>query len=103
MSNQALNERHINKKLEFSRIQFNRSKLRNEDRMLNLILQRVYGVKKRMGAEFALEDTVVYLKKWKKSINKWQKLSKIKLTQLETIVQKEPSWKVGQKGKIDDN
>jgi len=103
MSNQALNERHINKKLEFSRIQFNRSKLRNEDRMLNLILQRVYGVKKRMGAEFALEDTVTYLKKWKKSINKWQKLSKIKLTQLETIVQKEPSWKVGQKGKIDDN
>mgnify|MGYP004452195591 FL=1 len=102
MSNQALNERHINKKLEFSRIQFNRSKLRNEDRMLNLILQRVYGVKKRMGAEFALEDTVTYLKKWKKSINKWQKLSKIKLTQLETIVQKEPSWKVGQKGKIDD-
>jgi len=103
MSNQALNERHINKKLEFSRIQFNRSKLRNEDRMLNLILQRVYGVKKRMGAEFALEDTMTYLKKWKKSINKWQKLSKIKLTQLETIVQKEPSWKVGQKGKIDDN
>jgi uncharacterized protein (UPF0276 family) len=102
MSNQALNERHINKKLEFSRIQFNRSKLRNEDRMLNLILQRVYGVKKRMGAEFALEDTVTYLKKWKKSINKWQKLSKIKLTQLETIVQKEPSWKVGQKGKIDE-
>jgi uncharacterized protein (UPF0276 family) len=102
MSNQALNERHINKKLEFSRIQFNRSKLRNEDRMLNLILQRVYVVKKRMGAEFALEDTVTYLKKWKKSINKWQKLSKIKLTQLETIVQKEPSWKVGQKGKIDE-
>jgi len=103
MINQALEKGHINKKVEFSRIQFNRSKLRNEDRMLNLILQRVYGVKKRMGAEFALEDTVTYLKKWKKSINKWQKLSKIKLTQLETIVQKEPSWKVGQKGKIDDN
>ena len=102
MINQALEKGHINKKVEFSRIQFNRSKLRNEDRMLNLILQRVYGVKKRMGAEFALEDTVTYLKKWKKSINKWQKLSKIKLTQLETIVQKEPSWKVGQKGKIDE-
>ncbi len=102
MSNQALEKGHINKKIEFSRIQFNRSKLRNEDRMLNLILQRVYGVKKRMGAEFALEDTVAYLKRWKKSINEWQKLSKIKLTQLETIVQKEPSWKVGQKGEIDE-
>jgi hypothetical protein len=102
MSNQVLEKGHINKKIEFSRIQFNRSKLRNEDRMLNLILQRVYGVKKRMGAEFALEDTVAYLKRWKKSINKWQKLSKIKLTQLETIVQKEPSWKVGQKGEIDE-
>jgi len=102
MSNQALKEEGINKKVEFSRIQFNRSKLRNEDRMLNLILQRVWLVKKRMGGEFALEDMVAYLKKWKKSINEWQKLSKIKLTQLETIVQKEPSWKVGQKGKIDE-
>ena len=102
MSNQALKEEGINKKIEFSRIQFNRSKLRNEDRMLNLILQRVHAVKKRMGGEFALEDTVAYLKKWKKSINEWQKLSKIKLTQLETIIQKEPSWKVGQKGKIDE-
>jgi hypothetical protein len=88
MINQALEKGHINKKVEFSRIQFNRSKLRNEDRMLNLILQRVYGVKKRMGAEFALEDTVAYLKRWKKSINEWQKLSKIKLTQLEPLPKK---------------
>ena len=81
-------QKFIEKSLQFSRIQFNLSKLRNEDRVLNLILQRVYVVKKRMGAEFALEDIVAYLKKWKTSIKDWRKTSKIKLTQLEPLPEK---------------
>ena len=93
MNNQVLQKKCTPQKgydagLEFSRIQFNLSKLRNEDRVLNLILQRVYGVKKRMGAEFALEDTVAYLKKWKTSIKDWRKTSKIRLTQLEPLPEK---------------
>ena len=88
MSNQvSQTERTPKKSLEFSRIQFNLSKLRNEDRVLNLILKRV-GFKKQMGAEVALEDTVTFLRKWKTSIKEWRKLSKIKLTQLEQLPEK---------------
>ena len=95
MTNQvSQTERTPKKSLEFSRIQFNLSKLRNEDRVLNLILKKVSWGKKQMGAEFALEDTVTYLRKWKTSIKEWRKLSKIKLTQLEQLPEK---------GEIDDN
>ena len=76
MSNQVSQTERTPKNLEFSRIQFNLSKLKNEDRVLNLILKRV-GFKKQMGAEVALEDTVTFLRKWKTSIKEWRKLSKI--------------------------
>ena len=39
--------------LECKKLQFNQSKLRSEERMLNLILQRAWGVKRRMGPELA--------------------------------------------------
>ena len=53
-------------RLECKKLQFNQSKLRSEERMLNLILQRAWGVKRRMGPEFAFEDMLSYLKKWRK-------------------------------------
>ena len=88
MNNQvSQTERTPKKSLEFSRIQFNLSKLRNEDRVRNLILKRV-GLKKQMGAEVALEDIVTFLRKWKTSIKEWRKTSKIRLTQLEPLPEK---------------
>ena len=94
MNNQvSQTEGRPKKSLEFSRIQFNLSKLRNEDRVLNLVLKKVYWGKKQGGAEFALEDTVAYLKKWKTSIKEWRKLSKTKFAQLEQL---------REKGKIDE-
>ena len=90
MNNQvSQTEGRPKKGLEFSRIQFNLSKLRNEDRVLNLVLKKVYWGKKQGGAEFALEDTVAYLKKWKTSIKEWRKLSKTKFTQLKQLHEKE--------------
>ena len=90
MNNQvSQTEGRPKKSLEFSRIQFNLSKLRNEDRVLNLVLKKVYWGKKQGGAEFALEDTVAYLKKWKTSIKEWRKLSKTKFTQLKQLHEKE--------------
>ena len=89
MSNQvSQTERTPKKSLEFSRIQFNLSKLRNEDRVLNLVLKKVSWGKKQGGAEFALEDTVTFLRKWKTSIKEWRKTSKIRLTQLEQFPEK---------------
>ena len=74
--------------LECKKLQFNQSKLRSEERMLNLILQRAWGVKRRMGPEFAFEDMLSYLKKWKKENHGWQKQAKEKLYKIETSIQK---------------
>ena len=75
-------------RLECKKIQFNQSKLRSEERILNLILQRAWGVKRRMGPEFAFEDMLSYLKKWKKENHGWQKQAKEKLYKIETSIQK---------------
>ena len=72
--------------LQCKKLQFNQSKLRNEERMLNLILQRAWGVKRRMGPEFAFEDMLSYLKKWKKENHGWQKQAKEKLHELEITI-----------------
>ena len=74
--------------LECKKLQFNQSKLKSEERMLNLILQRAWGVKRRMGPEFAFEDMLSYLKKWKKENHGWQKQAKEKLYKIETSIQK---------------
>jgi len=74
--------------LQCKKLQFNQSKLRSEERMLNLILQRAWGVKRRMGPEFAFEDMLSYLKKWKKENHGWQKQAKEKLYKIETSIQK---------------
>ena len=74
--------------LECKKLQFNQSKLRSEERILNLILQRAWGVKRRMGPEFAFEDMLSYLKKWKKENHGWQKQAKEKLYKIETSIQK---------------
>jgi len=74
-------------RLECTKIQFNQRKLRSEERILNLILQRAWGVKRRMGAEFAFEDMLSYLKKWKKENHGWQKQSKERLYKVETRIQ----------------
>ena len=74
--------------LECKKLQFNQSKLRSEERILNLILQRAWGVKSRMGPEFAFEDMLSYLKKWKKENHGWQKQAKEKLYKIETSIQK---------------
>ena len=75
--------------LECKKLQFNQSKLRSEERILNLILQRAWGVKRRMGPEFAFEDMLSYLKKWKKENHGWQKQSKEKLRKLEITIKEE--------------
>ena len=75
-------------KLECSALSFNQSKLRNEERILDLILRRALGVKKKMGPEFAFEDMLSYLKKWKKENHGWQKQAKEKLYKIETSIQK---------------
>ena len=75
-------------RLECKKLQFNQSKLKSEERMLNLILQRAWGVKRRMGPEFAFEDMLSYLKKWKKENHGWQKQAKEKLYKIETSIQK---------------
>jgi len=72
--------------LECTKLQFHQSKLKSEERILNLILQRAWGVKRRMGPEFAFEDMLSYLKKWKKENNGWQKKSKEKLRELEITI-----------------
>jgi len=72
--------------LECKKLQFHQSKLKSEERMLNLILQRAWGVKRRMGPESAFEDMLSYLKKWKKENHGWQKKSKEKLHELETTI-----------------
>ena len=73
-------------RLECKKLQFNQSKLKSEERMLNLILQRAWGVKRRMGPEFAFEDMLSYLKKWKKENHGWQKQAKEKLHELEITI-----------------
>ena len=75
-------------KLECSALSFNQSKLKNEQRILELILQRAYGAKSKMGPESALEDMLAYLKKWKKENHGWQKQAKEKLYKIETSIQK---------------
>jgi len=75
-------------RLECKKLQFNQNKLKSEERMLNLILQRAWGVKRRMGPEFAFEDMLSYLKKWKKENHGWQKQAKEKLYKIETSIQK---------------
>ena len=75
-------------RLECKKLQFNQSKLRSEERILNLIFQRAWGVKRRMGPEFAFEDMLSYLKKWKKENHGWQKQAKEKLYKIETSIQK---------------
>ena len=75
-------------RLECKKLQFNQSKLKSEERMLNLILQRAWGVKRRMGPESAFEDMLSYLKKWKKENHGWQKQAKEKLYKIETSIQK---------------
>ena len=74
--------------LECKKLQFHQSKLKSEERILNLILQRAWGVKRRMGPEFAFEDMLSYLKKWKKENHGWQKQAKEKLYKIETSIQK---------------
>ena len=76
-------------RLECTKLQFNQRKLRSEERILNLILQRAWGVKRRMGSEFAFEDMLSYLKKWKKENHGWQKKSKERLYKVETSIQEE--------------
>ena len=72
--------------LECKKLQFNQNKLRSEERILNLILQRAWGVKRRMGPEFAFEDMLSYLKKWKKENHGWQKKSYEKLCELQITI-----------------
>ena len=74
-------------KLECSALSFNQSKLKNEQRILELILQRAYGAKSKMGPESALEDMLAYLKKWKKENHGWQKKSKEKLRELQMTIE----------------
>ena len=74
--------------LECKKLQFNQSKLRSEERILNLILQRAWGAKRKMGPESAFEDMLSYLKKWKKENHGWQKQAKEKLYKIETSIQK---------------
>jgi len=74
-------------RLECSALSFNQSKLKNEQRILELILQRAYGAKSKMGPESALEDMLAYLKKWKKENHGWQKKSKEKLRELQITIE----------------
>ena len=74
-------------RLECKKMQWNQSKLKSEERILNLILQRAWGVKRRMGPEFAFEDMLSYLKKWKKENHGWQKQSKERLYKVEKSIQ----------------
>ena len=73
--------------LECTKLQFHQSKLKSEERILNLILQRAWGVNRRMGAEFAFEDMLSYLKKWKKENKGWQKKARERLSKIETNIQ----------------
>ena len=41
-----------------------------------------------MGAEFALEDMLSYLQKWKKENQGWQKKARERLSKIETNIQK---------------
>ena len=75
-------------RLECKKMQWNQSKLKSEERILNLILQRAWGVKRRMGPEFAFEDMLSYLKKWRKENHGWQKKSKEKLQELQITIEK---------------
>ena len=72
--------------LECTKLQFHQSKLKSEERILNLILQRAWAVNRRMGSESAFEDMLSYLKKWKKENHGWQKKSKEKLRELEITI-----------------
>ena len=73
--------------LECKKLQFHQSKLKSEERILNLILQRAWAVNRRMGSESAFEDMLSYLKKWKKENHGWQKKAKEKLSKIETSIQ----------------
>jgi len=73
--------------LECTKLQFHQSKLKSEERILNLILQRAWAVNRRMGSESAFEDMLSYLKKWKKENKGWQKQSKERLYKIETSIQ----------------
>ena len=45
------------------------------------------GSKQENGAEFAFEDMLSYLKKWKKENKGWQKKAKERLSKIETNIQ----------------
>ena len=89
-------------RIEYTKLRFNRKKLENEERMINLILMRAHGVKQKMGAEFAFEDMISYLKRWKKSVKEWQKNSKRRLNELGDMIKVEKENNLYEKGKIDE-
>jgi len=89
-------------RIECTKLQFNQRKLKNEERMINLILMRAHGVKQKMGAESAFEDMISYLNRWKKSVKEWQKNSKRRLNELEDMIKVENENNLYQKGTIDE-
>jgi len=88
--------------VERTKLQFNRRKLRIEERMINLILMRAHGIKHKMGAEFAFEDMISYLNRWKKSLQEWEKNSKRRLNELGNIIKAETENNSYGKGEIDE-
>ena len=88
--------------VERTKLQFNRRKLRTEERVINLTLMRAHGVKHKMGAEFAFEDMISYLNRWKKSVKEWQKNSKRRLNELGDIIKVENENNSYGKGEIDE-
>ena len=89
-------------RIECTKLQFNQRKLKNEERMINLILMRAHGVKQKMGAESAFEDMISYLNRWKKSVKEWQKNSKRRLNELGDMIKVENENNLHEKGKIDE-
>ena len=90
-------------RIECTKLQFNQRKLKNEERMINLILMRAHGVKQKMGAESAFEDMISYLNRWKKSVKEWQKNSKRRLNELEDMIKVENENNLYEKGNIDES
>ena len=89
-------------RIECTKLQFNQRKLKNEERMINIILMRAHGVKQKMGAKSAFEDMISYLNRWKKSVKEWQKNSKRRLNELEDMIKVENENNLHEKGIIDE-
>ena len=79
------------KELKYSKqkLEISRAKLKEANRMLDLIIRRTQTVKGKMGPEFAIEDLLQYLNRWKTSSEEWLEKNLNKIHEVSNEIKKE--------------